>query len=83
MQKYREILIYLIIFCRKCHYNAKSVKKDKVSCTIENKEVPLHRFSRELFTRAWEDSGCSAVGSAPGLGPGGRPFESGHPDILQ
>ena len=36
MQKYREILIYLIIFCRKCHYNAKSVKKDKVSCTIEN-----------------------------------------------
>ena len=47
MQKYREILIYLIIFCRKCHYNAKSVKKDKVSCTIENKEVPLHRFSRE------------------------------------
>ena len=27
-------------------------------------------------------SGCSAVGSAPGLGPGGRPFESGHPDFF-
>ena len=25
-------------------------------------------------------SGCSAVGSAPGLGPGGRPFDSAHPD---
>ena len=25
-------------------------------------------------------TGCSAVGSAPGLGPGGRPFESGRPD---
>ena len=25
-------------------------------------------------------SGCSAVGSAPGLGPGGRRFEPGHPD---
>ena len=24
--------------------------------------------------------GCSAVGSVPGLGPGGRPFESGRPD---
>ena len=27
-------------------------------------------------------SGCSAVGSVPGLGPGGRPFESGRPDDL-
>ena len=25
-------------------------------------------------------SGCSTVGSMPGLGPGGRQFESGHPD---
>ena len=25
-------------------------------------------------------SGCSAVGSAPGLGPGGRTFEPCHPD---
>ena len=25
-------------------------------------------------------SGCSAVGSASGLGPGGRRFESCHPD---
>ena len=40
--------------------------------------VPLHRFSQ------YSDklSGCSAVGSAPGLGPGGRPFESGHPDFF-
>ena len=29
-----------------------------------------------------KQSGCSAVGSAPGLGPGGRPFESGHPDFF-
>ena len=26
-------------------------------------------------------SGCSAVGSASGLGPGGRRFESCHPDV--
>jgi hypothetical protein len=25
-------------------------------------------------------SGCGAVGSASGLGPEGRQFESGHPD---
>ena len=25
-------------------------------------------------------SGCSSVGRAPGLGPGGRTFESCHPD---
>ena len=25
-------------------------------------------------------SGCSTVGSVPGLGPGGRTFESCHPD---
>ena len=28
-------------------------------------------------------SGCSTVGSMPGLGPGGRQFESGHPDKNQ
>ena len=37
--------------------------------------LPLHPLSEESG-----HSGCSAVGSAPGLGPGGRPFESGHPD---
>ena len=37
--------------------------------------LPLHPLSE-----ASGHSGCSAVGSAPGLGPGGRPFESGHPD---
>ena len=26
-------------------------------------------------------SGCGAVGSASGLGPEGRQFESGHPDL--
>jgi hypothetical protein len=25
-------------------------------------------------------TGCGAVGSAPGLGPGGPQFESAHPD---
>ena len=28
-------------------------------------------------------SGCSTVGSMPGLGPGGRQFESGHPDKIK
>jgi hypothetical protein len=27
-------------------------------------------------------TGCGAVGSASGLGPEGRQFESGHPDNL-
>ena len=27
------------------------------------------------------NAGCGAVGSASGLGPEGRQFESGHPDI--
>ena len=31
---------------------------------------------REHFCKA----GCSTVGSVPGLGPGGRRFESCHPD---
>jgi len=25
-------------------------------------------------------TGCRSVGRSPGLGPGGRQFESGHPD---
>ncbi len=28
-------------------------------------------------------SGCGAVDSAPGLGPGGRRFESFHPDQIK
>jgi hypothetical protein len=37
-----------------------------------------------FFTKTTEvNSGCGAVGSASGLGPEGRQFESGHPDILE
>ena len=32
------------------------------------------------FAPAIKQTRCSAVGSVPGLGPGGRPFESGRPD---
>ena len=51
------------------------IKKRPKICSNQKFEVLLQRF----FWRE-EVSGCSAVGSAPGLGPGGRPFESGHPD---
>ena len=37
-------------------------------------------FASLYGATAQSGTGCSAVGSAPGLGPGGRPFESGHPD---
>ena len=30
--------------------------------------------------RHLKNSGCRSVGRSPGLGPGGRPFEPGHPD---
>ncbi len=47
----------------------------------------LYLVERSIFTtfapaseNKGQQSGCSAVGSVPGLGPGGRPFESGRPD---
>ena len=39
--------------------------------------VPLHP---QLSNKVVADTGCSAVGSVPGLGPGCRRFESCHPD---
>ena len=39
--------------------------------------VPLHP---QLSNKGVADTGCSAVGSVPGLGPGCRRFESCHPD---
>ena len=39
-------------------------------------------FFANFFSLAFfRYSGCSAVGSASGLGPGGRRFESCHPDV--
>lgn len=43
---------------------------------FQKNSVTLHRIF-EACT-----SGRSAVGSAPGLGPGGRRFESCHPDSI-
>ena len=53
-------------------------KKTRKIWILHRKDIPLH----PLFRSYCQASGCSAVGSAPGLGPGGRPFESGHPDTL-
>ena len=39
--------------------------------------VPLHP---QLSNKGVADTGCSAVGSVPGLGPGCRRFESCYPD---
>ena len=52
-------------------------KKLAVSLGHTNYLAYFCRAFRKTFLRS---TGCSAVGSAPGLGPGGRPFESGHPD---
>ncbi len=50
-----------------------------VTPTTENNDVA--RFSGASRSRKRNrSSGCSAVGSASGLGPGGRRFESCHPD---
>ena len=45
-------------------------------------QLKIKKYLCIAFHESVRRSGCSAVGSAPGLGPGGRPFESGHPDIL-
>jgi hypothetical protein len=50
----------------------------------------LHKFCQTNlflldFNFVWHIfvlSGCGAVGSVPGLGPGGRTFESCHPDKI-
>lgn len=41
--------------------------------------IPFGHFTGKVYLCS-RFPGCSAVGSAPGLGPGGRPFESGRPD---
>ena len=41
-------------------------------------------MERSTFAKATVDkTGCGAVGSASGLGPEGRQFESGHPDKIK
>jgi hypothetical protein len=47
--------------------------------SVPGVRIPLspHKNIEELL------SGCSTVGSMPGLGPGGRRFESGHPDKIK
>lgn len=49
---------------------------------LHNLPSPMNctTFASLYGATAQSGTGCSAVGSAPGLGPGGRPFESGHPD---
>ena len=44
--------------------------------------VPLHsQFGNEFITKNMQ-RGVAQLGSASGLGPGGRRFESCHPDFL-
>ena len=44
--------------------------------------VPLHsQFRKESITNEMQ-RGVAQLGSASGLGPGGRRFESCHPDFL-
>ena len=73
---------------RKHFAKRKVCKKDKNLSSL---------IKKRFFTQALENgygfcdfrnieiiySGCSTVGSMPGLGPGGRQFESGHPDKNQ
>lgn len=40
----------------------------------------LHKFTTYCTFKVHKVSGCSAVGSAPVLGTGGRRFKSCHPD---
>jgi hypothetical protein len=47
---------------------------------IEKLVIFLRLDSVLLFKIVKHIAGCGAVGSASGLGPEGRQFESGHPD---
>ena len=47
-----------------------------------NVYIILHKNNFNfIFADPWGYSGCGAVGSAPGLGPGGPVFESRYPDL--
>ena len=59
-------------------YLQKWLQSKKKTVTLQF-EIGYHRFDAEQCPRK-AVSGCSAVGSASGLGPGGRRFESCHPD---
>ena len=71
------------------HAKTQLAKKSCLKIWLSKTNIlPLHRFSGKRLPQTSlqreekrKAPGCSAVGSAPGLGPGGRPFESGHPDI--
>ena len=51
-------------------------KKHKTHLHVKNLLYFCNRFKKK-------HSGCSTVGSIPGLGPGGRTFESCHPDTAE
>ena len=57
-------------------------KNVRISFVFYKKVVPLHRFweKQVLLKQIYRLTGYSAVGSVPGLGPGGRVFESRCPD---
>ena len=57
----------------------KQIKKRKFFCKTPFLLLTIQRFY-DIILKRREETGCSAVGSARGLGPWGREFESLHPD---
>lgn len=59
-------------------------RQEKVALHRTVKQLPEHWRKRSICksasANASAQSGCSAVGSAPRLGRGGRWFEPSHPD---
>ena len=59
------------------YFMDKFKKMLRKNLVVRKNFVPLHP---QLSNKGVADTGCSAVGSVPGLGPGCRRFESCHPD---
>ncbi len=74
-----SLSINTVIFLSKM----KKIKKLKI---IKKKFIKSSDFCLTIFSiyysilKRRRETGCSAVGSARGLGPWGREFESLHPD---
>lgn len=67
-------------FARHCIMVCKYTKKNRNARGFEfHRKDYVCQFKKETLTLQTH-SGRGAVGSAPGLGPGGRKFESCHPD---
>ena len=80
LEKYvnRRIDLLTYFFCK--FYSGKCCKvKKKVYLCIPVSDTNLQTTGD--YKVKYFSSGCSAVGSASGLGPGGRRFESCHPDV--